>query len=76
MPNISDADAFECTSLVYNRWAQEYDLLKKVKAEVNDGSPDWEQFHALRLKGHTAEEAKWKALLQRMTAVCPNLIKG
>jgi len=46
----------------YSRWSREFDALKKVKEEKNDGSKDWEQFHAARLAHHTAEEAKWAAL--------------
>lgn len=75
MPQISDEDAFECAALVYSKWAQEYDLLKKVKNETNDGrDPDYEEMHKVRLANHTATEAKWKALLTRMTAICPRLI--
>lgn len=74
MPQITDSDLFEATSLVYSRWAQEFDTLKRVKAETDDGSEDWADFHALRLQNATATEAKWKALLQRLTAACPKLI--
>lgn len=71
---VSDHDLFDLSALVYSRWAAEYDLLKQVKAETDDGSdPDWKEFHAVRLENHTKIEAKWKALLQRMTAICPRL---
>lgn len=66
MPDISKADMNEMISLVYRRWSEEYDLLKKVKSEKPDRSKDWHLFHAERLKNHTEREAKWKALLDRV----------
>ena len=75
MPEITAEDAFECTSLVYRKWAEAFDNLKRVKAEKPNPKvePDWEQFHAIRLKNAIADEAKWKAFLTRMTAICPRL---
>lgn len=52
---------FEMAALVYHRWSQEYDLLKQVKAEKDDGSPDWAAFHKRRLAHHTTAEAVWAA---------------
>lgn len=73
--DLSNEDLFEATSLIYRRWAEEYDLLKRVKNEKDDGSdPDYKQMHQHRLKHHTETEAKWKAFLSRMTAVCPRLV--
>lgn len=73
MATITDEDLFEVSTLVYRRWADEYDLLKKVKVERDDGQPDWAEMHVVRLKNHTEREAKWKALLTRITAQLPKL---
>lgn len=75
MPEITNEDLFEAVGLIYRRWAEEYDLLKKVKAEKPDYKlePDWDQMHQIRLKNHTAEEAKWKQLLDRLAAKLPKL---
>lgn len=72
---ISNADLFELASLVYKRWAQAYDDLKKVKEEKPDYKlePDWDQFHELRLKNGTEEEAKWRAFRDRITILAPRL---
>ena len=35
-------------TLAYGKWSEADDILKAVKAETDDGSPDWIQFHALR----------------------------
>lgn len=73
--DISDHDLFELSSLVYKRWSEEYDLLKQVKAETNDGSdPDYDLMHAARLNHHTNAEAVWDSFLKRMTVICPRLI--
>ena len=72
---ISDHDLFELSTLVYKRWAEEYDLLKKVKAETDDGTdPDYELMHETRLGNHAQKEAYWKAFLKRMTDIRPKLI--
>lgn len=62
---VNDADLFEITALIYNRWTMEYDSLKAVKAETDDGEPDWAAFHEHRLKQAMASEAKWKGILNR-----------
>lgn len=75
MGTLDDHDMFEVTTLVYSRWASEYDLLKQVKGEKDDGSdPDFELMHKARLENHTKAEAKWKALLDRCTKECPKLL--
>lgn len=50
---------FEACALAYSRWSAEYDLLKQVKAEKDDGQPDYARLHAIRLKNHTETVAKW-----------------
>ena len=71
MPQISDEDLFNCAALVYSRWSSEYDALKRVKAERDDGSPDWSDFHETRLKHHTQMESEWRALKERLISQLP-----
>lgn len=71
MAEISDNDLWECLGVVYRRWADAHDALKKVKAEKNDGSEDWQQFHNARLENTAKEEAKWRELKDRLAAVSP-----
>lgn len=59
---VSKDFLFETCALAHSRWSQEYDLMKKVKAETNDGSKDWEAFHAMRISNHTATLEKWNKL--------------
>ena len=74
MPEITPDDLFTVTSLVYSRWSEEYDLLKKVKMETDTGvEPDYAQFHAIRLDNHTKAEATWRALRDRLTVLLPPL---
>ena len=60
--NLSQNFAFEACGLIYRRWTEEYDLLKKVREEKNDRSSDWEELHAIRLQHHTNTEAYWSKL--------------
>jgi len=64
---LSNDDLFEVATLVYRRWSEEYDALKKVRRETNDGSPDWEQFHIARLESAAAATNKWRGILDRIT---------
>lgn len=50
---------FEACALVYSRWSKEYEILRAVRLEKNDGSKDWPLFHAARLKAATESEALW-----------------
>lgn len=52
--------------LLYREWAQRHDALKAVKAERDDGSPDWELFHADRLARATKELEGAKRLLDEI----------
>ncbi len=71
---LNDQDGFEIAALTYSRWCNEYDLLKAVKAETDDGEEDWAALHAIRLQNHTAAEAKWKAMVKLFTDQLPRLI--
>lgn len=71
MPEIPTREfLFEACSLIYSRWSSEYDLLKSVKAEKDDGSEDWAPLHALRLKNHTEAESKWNKLRIEAAEIC------
>lgn len=62
---VDYTDLYEMVSLVYRQWASEFDALKKVRQEKDDGSKDWADFHRERMRRHVMEEAKWKNLLDR-----------
>lgn len=59
--------------MVYRRWAEEWDLLKKVKEEKYDGSKDWKQFHEHRLNHHTRLEALWRRHKDALVSVLAKL---
>lgn len=56
--NISKELAWELQTLLYSRWAKAYDELKAAKAEKNDGSQDWQQFHEHRVHHAVLEERR------------------
>jgi len=74
MPTISDADLFECTSLVYNKWSDAFEAHKAAKSETNDGSLDWDAFHTMRLERTKLELTKWQALRDRLVPLNKPLI--
>lgn len=45
--------------LLHNTWGSAMNNLMLVKKEENDGSPDWESFHAARLESCQIEEYRW-----------------
>lgn len=55
--------------MVYRRWTEAFDALKKIKAETYDGTPDWQEFHKIRLENHTRDEAKWRKAKDEMVHV-------
>lgn len=65
--NIEQDVLDEIINQVYRRWCDEFDLMKKVKAETNDGSPDWQLFHDARIKNSTATLAKWNDLRLKLS---------
>jgi len=67
MTPLSNDDLFEVATLVYRRWADEFDKLKAVRREKNDGSTDWEEFHIERLNNATEAVTKWRGILDRIT---------
>jgi len=66
---MSRAFLVEGLQLIYNRWATEFDALKAVKSEKDDGSKDWNEFHAERLRRQTEQEAVWRALKDEGLAI-------
>lgn len=71
MIDLSAEARLEIVQLVYRRWAEEFDLLKRVKKEKPDGEPDWLLMHETRLRHHTASEKKWKDILEEVKPYSP-----
>ncbi len=61
--------AFEACSLVYRKWTEAYDNLKKERESKNDGSRDWEAFHNMRLDYAIKEEARLKKLVDEAAPI-------
>jgi len=55
----------ELTGLAYTKWSIEFDALKRVKAETDNGSDgkEFAAFHAARMESQTKREAEAKELL-------------
>ena len=47
---ITKSIAWQLSVLAYASWTESADTLKAVKAEKNDGSKDWAEFHKCRLE--------------------------
>ena len=58
-------------TLIYREWAQSCDILKAVKAEKNDGSEDWNQFHDFRLKKALSAKDNWFKILEEVKRYSP-----
>lgn len=69
--NMSDELLDECQKLLYSAWATAFDNHTHVKAEKNDGSADWEDFHLMRLNNAKEDEATLQKLLKELNAVAP-----
>lgn len=65
---MEDTDIIEIAGLIHRRWADAFEVLKHVKAEKNDGSPDWEELHEVRFESAQAEEWEWNDRKQRYLA--------
>ena len=58
-------DALEVSGLIHSKWVETFESLKTVKNERNDSSPDWEEFHQLRLDSAKLDEQKWSDIKDR-----------
>lgn len=56
---MTDELILALAGLLHNTWGQAMMNLQAVKKEENDGSPDWESFHAARLESAQIEEYRW-----------------
>lgn len=65
----------ELAALAYKAWTIAYDTLQKVKKEVDDNSPDWTKFHAIRLENAIAEKAKASRIFENIAKYSP-IVKG
>lgn len=45
---MNDEDIWTISGILYSKWVEADNNMKAVKAETNDGSPDWEEFHNVR----------------------------
>lgn len=73
MPKVSISDRLldEAQKLIYRKWAEAYDSFKRVKAEKNDGSKDWHQFHDARMHNNGNELDRMKQLLDEINNIAP-----
>ena len=47
---MTDADIAEIATMLHRRFSDAHINLEAVKSEKDDGSPDWKQFHTIRLE--------------------------
>jgi hypothetical protein len=77
---MQDQDVFDIATILNGRWADADKLLKQVKAETDDGSPDWAEFHEIRLHSHMAACRKAQHLSDAYNAAnkeqLDNIVKG
>lgn len=52
--------------LAYDNWSNEHDSMKRVKAEIDDGSPDWPLMHTERFQNHTEALSKARRVLHQI----------
>lgn len=62
---------FTCQHLIYGEWSKAYDNMKMVRDEKDDGTTDWELFHAERLKNNGAALKKWETLKAEAVSLMP-----
>jgi hypothetical protein len=62
---MTDSDIVEIASLVHRRWSEAFDILKHVRSETDNGSPDWNGFHDVRLTNAEDAERKWNEIRTR-----------
>ena len=76
MVDVSDEYLHEAQGLIYRQWTIAFDNHKAVKAEKDDGTKDWQQFHVIRLETATKELAKWTRLKNESIPISPLTRKG
>lgn len=59
---MNDEQILEVVGLVHRKWAEVFDTKLNVEKEKNDGSPDWEGFHEMRLELATKAFIFWSDL--------------
>lgn len=59
---LTEATVEALVALAYAAWAEAYDEHKRAREEKNDGSPDWDDFHAIRLEGSKTKLAAAKTV--------------
>jgi hypothetical protein len=58
---------------VYKAWSQAFDTLKQANKEKDDGSEDWELFHAERVRRAKIEQEKYARVLNEIKKYDPLL---
>ena len=69
--DLSDEALDAAQALFYRKWSEAFDALKRVKAEKDDGSDDWAEFHAIRLHNANSEFDKWVKLRAEIDPIAP-----
>ena len=65
---MNDQDILDISGLIHRKWSASFKILELAKNETNDGSPDWNEFHELRLESAIKEEKKWNDFNNRFIA--------
>jgi len=66
---LTEATLHVIAALVYTDWSEAFDWRTQVAKEVDDGSPDWQQFHRARGQGADAEFADATVVLNEIQAI-------
>jgi len=65
---VNEQEIMDIASLIYGKWSETMDSLDHVKKETDDGSPDWNEFHEIRLAATIADEKKWFSIRNNYNA--------
>lgn len=62
---MTDSDVLDIAGLIHTRWSNAFEALRTVRAETDDGSPDWGIFHFDRFNAAQASETYWAGVKSR-----------
>lgn len=66
---LTPQQTYKVLTMVYADWAARHDVADAVTKEQDDGSPDWQQFHDLRLAEALESLREARVLLTGFTDV-------